>query len=82
MTRMLCHSWGSSPTALMPRFAELIYKGARFPPRVVSRPSPKSLYSLGQVTFEGDAIYDQRDAESFIRLNALRLRLAARRDQS
>ena len=47
--------------------------------RVVGRQSPKSLYSLAHVTFEEDAVYDQRDAEGFIRLNALRLRLAARR---
>ena len=55
-----------------------LYKGLV---RVVGRRSPKSLYSLGHVTFEEDAVYDQRDAEGFIRLNALRLRLAARRDR-
>ena len=43
--------------------------------------SPSSLYSLAHVTFEEDAVYDQRDAEGFIKLNALRLRLAARRDR-
>ena len=53
-----------------------LYKGSA---QVVGRKSPKSLYSLGHVTFEEDAVYDQRDAEGFIRLNALRLRLAARR---
>src|SRR6266404_7686143 len=53
-----------------------LYKGSA---RVVGRRSPKSLYSLGHVTFEEAAVYDQRDAEGFIRLNALRLRLAARR---
>jgi argininosuccinate synthase len=53
-----------------------LYKGSV---RVVGRRSPKSLSSLGHVTFEEDAVYDQRDAEGFIRLNALRLRLAARR---
>ena len=53
-----------------------LYKGSA---SVVGRRSPKSLYSLGHVTFEEDAVYDQRDAEGFIRLNALRLRLAARR---
>jgi len=31
------------------------------------------------VTFEQDSVYDQRDAEGFIRLNALRLRLLGRR---
>lgn len=51
------------------------YKGFA---RVVGRKSPKSLYSLAHVTFEEDAgAYNQRDAEGFIKLNALRLRLAA-----
>jgi argininosuccinate synthase len=45
--------------------------------RVVGRKSPHSLYSLAHVTFEEDSVYDQRDAEGFIRLQALRLRLAA-----
>ena len=44
--------------------------------RVVGRKSPKSLYSLAHVTFEEDkGAYNQRDAEGFIKLNALRLRL-------
>ncbi len=39
----------------------------------------KSLYSLSHVTFEADqGAYNQRDAEGFIKLNALRLRLAKR----
>jgi argininosuccinate synthase len=50
-----------------------LYKGAA---RVVGRKSPKSLYSLAHVTFEEDQVYNQRDAEGFIKLNALRLRLA------
>jgi argininosuccinate synthase len=54
-----------------------LYKGAV---RVVGRQSPNSLYSLAHVTFEEDAVYDQRDAEGFIKLNALRLRLAARQN--
>ena len=54
-----------------------LYKGSA---RVVGRQSRKSLYSIAHVTFEEDAVYDQRDAEGFIRLNALRLRLAARRN--
>ena len=52
-----------------------LYKGHV---RVVGRKSPKSLYSLAHVTFEEDQVYDQRDAEGFIKLNALRLRLAKR----
>ncbi len=43
---------------------------------VVGRKSPKSLYSQAHVTFEADKVYDQHDAEGFIKLNALRLRLA------
>jgi argininosuccinate synthase len=50
-----------------------LYKGQA---RVVGRKSPKSLYSLAHVTFEADQVYDQRDAAGFIKLNALRLRLA------
>jgi len=45
---------------------------------VVGRKSPHSLYSMKHVTFEEDqGAYDQRDAEGFIKLNALRLRLRA-----
>jgi argininosuccinate synthase len=54
-----------------------LYKGLA---RVVGRQSPHSLYSEAHVTFEEDEVYDQRDAEGFIKLNALRLRLAARRN--
>ena len=43
---------------------------------VVGRKSPKSLYRLDYVTFEEDGVYNQRDAEGFIKLNALRMRLA------
>ena len=43
---------------------------------VVGRKSSESLYSLDHVTFEDDKVYDQRDAEGFIKLQALRLRLA------
>ncbi len=42
---------------------------------VQGRKSPYSLYSLAHVTFEEDAVYDQHDAQGFIKLNALRLRL-------
>ena len=52
-----------------------LYKGNT---SVVGRKSPKSLYSMKTVTFEDDqGAYDQRDAEGFIKLNALRLRLRA-----
>jgi len=56
-----------------------LYKGSVI---VVGRKSPNSLYSEKVVTFEDDAgAYDQRDAEGFIKLNALRLRLLGRRDR-
>ena len=52
-----------------------LYKGTA---SVVGRKSDKSLYSMEHVTFEEDTVYDQRDAEGFIKLNALRLRLLHR----
>ncbi len=55
-----------------------LYKGSV---NVVGRKSPNSLYSLEHVTFEEDTVYDQRDAEGFIKLNALRLRLLNRQQQ-
>ncbi len=45
---------------------------------VTGRQSPNSLYDRDVVTFEEDTVYDQRDAEGFIKLNALRLRLAGK----
>ncbi len=42
---------------------------------VVGRKSPVSLYRQEFATFEADQVYDQRDAEGFIKLNALRLRI-------
>jgi argininosuccinate synthase len=44
---------------------------------LVGRKSPNSLYSFSFATFEKDTVYDQQDAEGFIRINALRLRLRA-----
>ncbi len=45
---------------------------------VIGRESPNSLYSMKHVTFEDDeGAYDQVDAQGFIKLNALRLRLGA-----
>ena len=44
---------------------------------VVGRKAPRSLYSEEYATFEADTVYDQRDAEGFIKLNALRLRISA-----
>jgi argininosuccinate synthase len=56
-----------------------LYKGSA---AVAGRSSPNSLYSEAHVTFEDDAgAYDQKDAAGFIKINALRLRLLAMRDQ-
>ncbi len=55
-----------------------LYKGAI---QVVGRESPDSLYSIEHVTFEEDEVYDQQDAEGFIKLTALRLRLEALREE-
>jgi argininosuccinate synthase len=43
---------------------------------VVGRKSERSLYHPDFATFEGEEVYNQKDAEGFIRLNALRLRIA------
>ncbi len=51
-----------------------LYKGTCL---VVGRKSPYSLYHPEMATFEEDAVFDQRDATGFIRLNALRMRIEA-----
>ncbi|HEX8224343.1 MAG TPA: argininosuccinate synthase [Allosphingosinicella sp.] len=54
-----------------------LYKGNS---TVIGRESPLALYDQDLVTFEeGSSSYDQRDAAGFIRLNALRLRIGAKR---
>jgi len=50
-----------------------LYKGNSY---ILGRRSDKSLYSEAHATFEDDKnIYSQKDAEGFIRLNSLRLRI-------
>ncbi|MGI9570798.1 MAG: argininosuccinate synthase, partial [Desulfobulbia bacterium] len=49
-----------------------LYKGNC---RVLGRASDRSLYREDFATFEDDELYNQKDAEGFIRLNALRLRI-------
>jgi argininosuccinate synthase len=44
---------------------------------VVGRKSERSLYHPDFATFEGEEVYNQKDAEGFIRLNALRLKIAS-----
>jgi len=48
---------------------------------VAGRRSPKSLYRPDFATFEADSVYRQRDAEGFINLTALRLRIRSLRDR-
>ncbi|MBN1654120.1 MAG: argininosuccinate synthase [Deltaproteobacteria bacterium] len=55
-----------------------LYKGNAF---VVGRRSDNSLYHQEYATFEADDVFDQSDATGFIRLNALRLRIRALREQ-
>jgi argininosuccinate synthase len=56
-----------------------LYKGNCL---VVGRKSARSLYRNDFVTFEADQVYNQHDAEGFIRLNGLRLKIRALRDQA
>jgi argininosuccinate synthase len=51
-----------------------LYKGNAI---IAGRKSPKSLYRPDIATFEEDSVYQQSDAEGFIRLNALRLKIRA-----
>ncbi len=48
---------------------------------VAGRRSPRSLYRTDFATFEADSVYRQRDAEGFINLNALRLKIRSLRDR-
>jgi argininosuccinate synthase len=96
---------------LMPRYAELVYRGFWYAPErvmlqsmideaekavtgtariklhrgtatVTGRKAPRTLYRPEFATFEAENVYNQGDATGFIRLNALRLRIAALRDRS
>jgi len=53
-----------------------LYKGNTI---VVGRKAPKSLYNPELATFEAENVYNQKDAEGFIKLNALRLKLQTRK---
>jgi argininosuccinate synthase len=55
-----------------------LYKGNVI---VAGRRSPRSLYRTDFATFEADSVYRQRDAEGFINLNALRLKIRSLRDR-
>ncbi len=53
-----------------------LYKGSC---TIAGRKAPKSLYRPDFATFEAEQVYDQKDAGGFIKLNALRLRIAQMR---
>ncbi len=73
--RMLQAAIDESQKSVAGRVRVKLYKGNV---TVIGRESPNSLYSMKHVTFEDDqGAYDQLDAQGFIKLNALRLRLAA-----
>ena len=56
-----------------------LYKGSC---TLSGRKSKQSLYRLDIATFEEDEVYNQKDAEGFIRLNALRLKIRAQRKKA
>jgi argininosuccinate synthase len=73
--RMLQALIDESQKSVSGRVRLKLYKGNV---SVIGRESPNSLYSMKVVTFEDDqGAYDQIDAQGFIKLNALRLRLGA-----
>ena len=73
--RMMQALIDESQKSVMGRVRLKLYKGNV---TVIGRESPNSLYSMKVVTFEDDlGAYDQFDAQGFIKLNALRLRLGA-----
>jgi argininosuccinate synthase len=73
--RMLQALIDESQKSVSGRVRLKLYKGNV---SVIGRESPDSLYSMKVVTFEEDqGAYDQFDAQGFIKLNALRLRLGA-----
>ena len=73
--RMLQALIDESQKSVSGRVRLKLYKGNV---SVIGRESPNSLYSQRTVTFEEDqGAYDQFDAQGFIKLNALRLRLGA-----
>jgi argininosuccinate synthase len=73
--RMLQALIDESQKSVSGRVRLKLYKGNV---SIIGRESPNSLYSMKVVTFEDDqGAYDQVDAQGFIKLNALRLRLGA-----
>ena len=56
-----------------------LYKGSV---TILGRKAPRSLYRPDIVTFEEDSVYDQRDSQGFIKLQALRLRIRSELDKA
>ncbi|MFC7537550.1 argininosuccinate synthase [Sphingomonas sp. GCM10030256] len=77
--RMLQAAIDASQEHVTGRVRVKLYKGNV---TVIGRESDHSLYDQDLVTFEeGSSSYDQRDAAGFIKLNALRLQIAAQRER-
>ena len=74
--RMLQAAIDASQAAVTGEARLKLYKGNAV---VTGRRAPGSLYDEATATFEADSVYDQADAEGFIALNALRLKMLARR---
>ena len=70
--KLLEHSMNHIAEKLTGTVKLKLYKGQC---SVLGRKSPNSLYSEQLATFEEDDVYDQSDAEGFIKINALRLTL-------
>jgi argininosuccinate synthase len=76
--------WFSPERVALQKFIDYIQKGVTGTVRIklykgncyiIGRKSPNSLYQPELATFEGEEVYNQKDAEGFIKLNALRLKL-------
>jgi len=76
--RMLQAAIDASQDAVTGEVRVKLYKGSV---RTIGRASPYSLYSKALVGFDEAGGYNQADAEGFIKLNALRLRILAERDK-
>ncbi|MBI1252197.1 MAG: argininosuccinate synthase [Alphaproteobacteria bacterium] len=76
--RMLQAAIDASQDAVSGDVRLKLYKGGV---RTIGRASPYSLYSKALVGFDEAGGYDQKDAEGFIKLNALRLRIEAERNK-
>ncbi|MDX1762816.1 MAG: argininosuccinate synthase [bacterium] len=70
--KLLMKTMGEAQSGVRGTARLKLYKGSC---TVVGRKSDRSLYHSGFATFEADEVYNQKDAEGFIRLNALRLRI-------